>query len=407
MIIKHNNIIYIRDFTEIGGVETFTYEMAKKYKDLDIAVVCKTVHPAQAERIQKYCKLYIHTNQLIDCKVAIINYDTSIIDYITEKIWKNNARPNEGIYQVVHGDYANPAYKWKPPIDDRIKQYIGVTKYVMESFQNLMHQNNVSYSPNPLTVDPYKKRLKLISATRLSKIKGADRMLKLATALDRKGIDYIWYIFTNSLDTIRRPNVIFIKSRLDVARWIDECDYLVQLSDTEACSYAINEALYRNKPVIATRLPYLEEIGFEDKKTGYLLDFDCGNLNEIVDNIENVPTFEYKRPEDTYYKIMAKGKSHYKEEKMNEKKVKVRATVAYIQQNITDSELGYIPQPNEPFEISESRYNTLAFPQNNSYNLTFVTLDEQPKKEVETATKEVKKETTAKKTTKAKKNAKK
>ena len=41
MPIKHKNIVYIRDFSELGGVETFTYEMVKKYHNLDIAVVYK------------------------------------------------------------------------------------------------------------------------------------------------------------------------------------------------------------------------------------------------------------------------------------------------------------------------------------------------------------------------------
>lgn len=94
-MIEHNNIIYIKDFSEIGGVETFTYEMAKKYRNLDIAVVCKTAHPTQLERVRKLCPAYLHTNQKIKCKVAIINYDTSIIDFIDEKIWKENAAKDE------------------------------------------------------------------------------------------------------------------------------------------------------------------------------------------------------------------------------------------------------------------------------------------------------------------------
>lgn len=404
MEIKHNNIVYIRDFTEIGGVETFTYEIVKKYKDLDIAVVCKTIHPKQAERIKRYCKVYIHTNQRINCKVAIINYDTTIIDFITEKIWKENAGQNEGIYQVVHGDYEHSCYGGKVPQDPRVKEYIAVTKHIAETFKRLTGNENVICGYNPLTIEEEKPRLKLISATRLSKIKGVERMIRLAETLDYHNIDYIWYIFTNSPDIIRKPNVIFMRNRLDVGRWIAESDYLVQLSDTEACSYAINEALYRNIPVICTKLPYLQEIGVVDKKNGYLMDFDCGNIEEIVAKIQNKPKFEFKKLNDRYNKILAKGKSQYKEERMD-KKVKVRATDAYMQNNIEDSERGYVPKPNEEFFISESRYKTLSVAENNSYGLVFVRLVEQPK--VETAKKEVETETTAKKPTKGKKNAKK
>jgi len=169
MIIKHDNIIYCKDISVIGGVETFVYEMVKKYHNLDIAVVYKTAHPNQLQRLEEYCPTYQHINQDIECKVAIINYDVTIIPYITEKIWKENAAEDEGIYQVVHGDYENPAYKWKPPTDDRIKAYIGVTKHVQESFKRITKNQNVLQHYNPLTID--KQPLLLFSATRLSPIK--------------------------------------------------------------------------------------------------------------------------------------------------------------------------------------------------------------------------------------------
>ena len=87
MSIKHKNIIFMPTISALGGIETYVYEMVKKYKDLDIAVVSKTCDVLQAKRIRKYCPLYIHKNEKIECDVAIINYDTSIIDYIS-----NNTR---------------------------------------------------------------------------------------------------------------------------------------------------------------------------------------------------------------------------------------------------------------------------------------------------------------------------
>lgn len=169
MLIKHDNILYIKDISEIGGVETFYYEMVKKYHDLDIAVVYKNANQKQLERLEEYCPTYKHTNQDIECKVAIINYDVSIIPYITEKIWKENAKENEGIYQVVHGDYENKAYNWKPPTDERIKNYIGVTQHIVDSFKRITDNKNVILGYNPLTID--KHPLMLVSATRLSPIK--------------------------------------------------------------------------------------------------------------------------------------------------------------------------------------------------------------------------------------------
>lgn len=136
-------------------------------------------------------------------------------------------------------------------------------------------------------------------------------MIKLAEALDHKGINYIWYVFTNDKEEIPSDNVIYMKPRLDIGRWIQKANYLVQLSDTEACSYSINEALYRNVPVIVTPLPYLEEIGVKDNKNAYIMKFDCSNIEDIVNKIKYVPEFEFKKLKDGYDKILHKGINPY------------------------------------------------------------------------------------------------
>lgn len=303
-MIKHKNIVYIRDFSELGGVETFTYEMVKKYHNLDIAVVYKQAHPSQIRRVAKYCPIYQHTTEQIECDVAIINYDTTIIPFICE---------NAKIYQVVHGDYENEAYKWKPPTHPRITAYIGITKHIVESFKRITGLDNVILSYNPLTIED-NKPIMLISGTRLSKIKGKDRMIKLVQELDRRKINYKWIIFTNDPDAIESPNVYYEKPTRDFTKWLNFADYLVQLSDTEACSYSINEALYRNIPVIVTPLPYLKEIGVEDGKNAYIINFDCSNISSVAERIQNVPKFEFKQLKDNYKDLLAKSKSKYKEQ---------------------------------------------------------------------------------------------
>lgn len=297
---KHKNIIYIRDFSELGGVETFTYEMVKKYHNLDIAVVYKQAHPSQVKRVAKYCPVYKHTDQKIECDVAIINYDVSIIPFICE---------NAEIYQVIHGDYENEAYKWKPPTHPRIKAYIGITQHIVESFKRITGLENVILSYNPLTIEP--KTLILISGTRLSEIKGKDRMIKLAEALDKAKVDYKWFIYTNDTDKIPSKNVYYFKPDNNFAKMIPIADYLVQLSDTEACSYSINEALYQNVPVIVTPLPYLKEIGVKDNVNALIMRFDCQNIPDIVDKIQNPLEFNFTHLKDKYGDILKKSKSRY------------------------------------------------------------------------------------------------
>lgn len=339
MEIKHNNIIYVSDISIIGGVETYVYELVKKYHNLDIAVVYKSIHPTQLQRIRKYCPAYKFDGQDIICKVAIINYDTTIIPFIKEG----------KIYQGIHADYENPSYgNIKVPQDKRVYQYIAITEHIAESFKRMTGNENIIVGYNPLTIED-EKTLVLVSATRLSKVKGKDRMIKLAQALDKAGINYIWYVFTNDIDNVNLPNFIYMKPRLDVSKWISKADYLVQLSDTEACSYAINEALYRNIPVIVTPLPYLEEIGVEDGKNAYIMKFDCSNIEYIVNNIQNVPKFQFKKLPDSYNKILAKGKSKYEEKRKT--LVKFQCTRPY-----KDLELQQRKSPDdEPYEVTLER----------------------------------------------------
>lgn len=311
-MIEHDNIIYISYISEIGGVETFAYELAKKYKDRDVAIVCKSIHKDQLKRLSKICWVYKHTNQFIRCKTAIINYDTSIIKYINE---------DADIYMTIHADYEHDFYRDKFPQHDRIKSYIGITKHIVESFKRCTGNTNIILGYNPLTIEKYEPYLTMVSATRLSAIKGKKRMEALCRVLDQNRINYVWYIFTNDTDAIDSPNVVYMKPRLDIDKWYDIADYVVQLSDTEACSYTINEALYRNIPVIVTPLPYLEEIGYKDGKTGYTLKFDCSNINEVVDKIQDVPTFNFKQLKDIYGDLFTKKETRFKEDNMKSKVV--------------------------------------------------------------------------------------
>lgn len=369
-MIEHDNIFYVADLNVIGGVETFLWEMVKKYQNYDIAVVYRTGHPNQIERLKQYCMVYQHTKQRIKCKVAIINYDVSIINFIEE---------GAEIYQTIHGDYTNPVYTWKPLLHPRIKEYICITKYMYNTFTKLTGCKNIRLCYNPITIEPEEdKMLILVSATRLTKIKGKDRMIALSNALDNAGIKYIWYVFTNDVNAINNPNVVYMKPRLDVRRWISKADYVVQLSDTEALCYTMVEALYMNVPVICTPFPFLDEIGVKDGKNAWILDFDLSNMKHITDNIMNKPKFEFKQLEDSYDELLSHKPSHYKEDKIM--KVKVEALDTYEKFNITDAELDRVPKAGEQYEVTKERLNILMG--NNASGRVFVKVIEPAKEEV-------------------------
>ena len=306
-MIEHKNIFYVRDLNVIGGVETYINEILKKYHDYDIGVVYKQGHPDQIRRVRQYCPCYKHTNQKIKCERAIINWDTSIIPFIDEKAI---------IYQGIHADYDHEYYTtrgFKPIPNPRIDYYIAITEHIKDTYSKVTNvpQKKIIMSYNPLTLDKSEKPLVLISATRLSPEKGEKRMQKFAKAMDESGINYVWFIFTDSEKTIQSPNVVYREPTLDIGNWMDLADYLVQLSDTEGCSYSINEMMYRNKPCILTPLHYLDELGIKDGVNCYIIKPDCSNIDDVVKRIKKVPKFTFKKLEDKYDEILVKSKSHY------------------------------------------------------------------------------------------------
>lgn len=275
--------------------------------------------------MSQYCRVYrLKKDDIVKCDVCIINYDTSTLDQIQAK----------AIYMVFHADYSHSAYKYYPIFDERITGYISITKHIQkEMFKKFGIKSMVHY--NPLTIEPPKKRLTLVSATRLSVVKGKDRMRQLADALTKANVNFIWYVFTNDTNAIDNPNVIFLKPRLDVRYWISNADYVVQLSDTEGLSYTINEALYYNVPIIVTPLPYLSEIGVEDNKNALIMDFNCNNIDSIVKRINKPLKFKFEQLDDKYNELFKKSKSKYKEEMQNMVTVKVTQRFTDCKHNIT------------------------------------------------------------------------
>lgn len=317
MIIEHDNILYMPTISPLGGIETYVYEMVKKYKDYDLAVVTKTIDPEQRLRIEKYCPVYIHSNQQIKCKVAIINYDQSLINYINKEA---------KIYQVFHADYSNAIYKQKPKPHSRITEYIAITKFLQGKMKELLQVPNIRMSYNPLTIES-EKPIVLVTASRLHPAKGTELMQKLINEMDKQGLNYIWFIISNDRDVVKSKNIIWINNRLDVDKFISIADYGVLLSKSEACSYFINETLYRNIPMIVTPLPYLKEIGVQDNKNAYIVNFDGSNIRDVVQRLKNKPEFEFKELKDDYKRILVKSKSKYKADK--NKKVIVKCITEY------------------------------------------------------------------------------
>ena len=331
----------------LGGIETYVYEMVKKYHKYDIAVVSKYCDENQKKRIEKYCRVYIHTNEQIECKVAIINYDQSIIDKINI---------SAKIYQTIHADYSNPIYTEKPQDNPRITGFICITKYLLDKMSMYLPKEKLLLGYNPLTVDDDKPII-LVSATRLHKNKGVNRMIALANEMDKQNINWLWFIITNDINVFQNKNIIYIKNRLDISKFLSIATYVVLLSDSEACSYTLNEALYRNIPIITTPLPYLKEIGVKNNENAYIVDFNCSNISDVVSNIKNVPTFNFTHLKDNYNKLLDKTKSKYVSDEDIKEYVRVKESVVFYY----DMKLGKdIYYTDGAYQVSRARANELV-----------------------------------------------
>ena len=362
-IIEHDNIFYVRNIHSIGGVETFVYELAKKYKDKDIAIVCKSIASEQKERLKKYCRVYIHKDQQIKCKVIITNWDTSIFDYVNEDAKK---------YTVLHTDYSNPTEILGLPKDRPDITYIGITEDSKKKFEKITGIDRTILCRNPLEIEEDKPILTLVSATRMTEIKDNGRHLKLAQALERQGIEFIWYIFTtdeyNSNPIWNNENVIHMKNRLELGYFMKNADWYVQLSSCEGDSYSLKEALYRGTPIVVCELPYFKEIGIEHDKNALFLTLDCSNVDEIARKMKTPLKFKFEQVKDGYDKIIANGKSHYEEDRM--KRYLVEALPIYQERAIVDNGLGRIPNVKEQWEVDKIRLDELLG--DNSHHEVFV-----------------------------------
>lgn len=362
--IETANLFYVSNFNVIGGVETYIYELVRKYKDKDITILYKTGHYKQIERIAKFARIIKYKGQIIKAKRAFFNYETDIIKNIDA----------DDYVQVIHAMYKTN--KIKPHINEMINHYYAVSDIAAKEFYELTGiKPKVVRNPMQITEDEKKPIMILISATRLTREKGKERIEKLANILTQKNVDYLWLIFTNDTEAINNPNVAYIKPRLNVRQYLNElkkCSnvYGVQLSDCEGDCYFTRECEALGIPLLVTPIESFKEQKLIDGVNCYYLPFDMQNIDieKIVNHKLNY--VGYIR-DDNWDKELIDVKSNYKEVNM---KVKLKCVRSYF-----DIETETTRNLNEEFIVSRERADTLL---NNPNNIVeFVEYIETPKKE--------------------------
>lgn len=351
------NIFYFKKISAIGGTEQFLYEIAKKYHKYDITVFYDEADEQQIKRLRNYvrCRKRIK-GRSVKCRKAFFNFNIDMID---------DVEADEYIF-VSHAIYQELGYK--PPINNpKITKCIGVSLYSTEMIKKYAEligcEVDAECCYNPLTIEPARKVIHLISATRLEdNTKGGNRTLKLIDALDKYSREhkrnYIWHIYSNKVNkAIESPNVCLMKGRTDIRPYIADSDYLVQLSnDMETYCYSINEALCYGVPVVTTPLSVLKEFNITDDMK-IECEWDMSNVDEVARQIfeRKKKKFRYVPPNDRWDELLGHAPSDYKPEK----KVRVRATEEFANRNITDKECGAVRSAGEEWTVSYERYEEL------------------------------------------------
>ena len=350
---RYTNIYYFKRICAIGGTEQFLYEMAKKYHKYDLTILYDEGDLDQLLRLKKLVRcIRRRPGEVYHAERAFYNFNIDAI---------NQIEADEHIF-VCHAIYQELGYQ--PPIDHpKLDKIIGVSKYAKAQIEKQKKIQNVDKPVelcyNPLTLEEPDKVVRLISACRLEdKTKGGNRTLKLIEALDKycekTGHHYLWLLFTNGVTkTITSPNVAVMKPRTDVRHYIADSDWLVQVSnDMETYCYSINEALGYGTRIVRTPLTVAKELKIP-KEAELVLDWDCGNVDEIAEKIfEPKQEFAYKPPKDGWSKLLVKKPSTYT---FKDEKVLIKPLRAYY-----DMELGRnVSNWDKPWEVDVERAKEL------------------------------------------------
>lgn len=383
---KHTNVFYIKQLAKIGGVETFIYEIARKY-NWDVVLYYDRASQNQIDRIIRNIPCIPYIGQQIECERIFVNNDTTILS--TTKF--------KDVVQMIHGMYKS--LEIEPNLDSRITKRIAVSQAAADEYFELTGiMPEVFRNPITITDDEKSPVLYLISATRLSSEKGGGRMLQLAHQLIKEKVRFIWLIFTNDEVYDFPGYAVKLKPTLDIRPYIASIrgrGYGVQLSDSEGDPYFPKECMGLGVPVIVTPVPSIKEQGIIDGVNGYYVPFDMKDI-DIDKIVNNIPSFEPYILEDEWNDLLIHKSTKYKEE-MN-MKFKVRALPTFKEYGLAPKELGKdnIPEPGYEFKVDKVRLDVLTG--NNSYGVAFVELVEEIKET---------KEDTKPEETKTKKNSKK
>ena len=332
--IDHQVMLYIQQLNIIGGIETFIYYFARLMKHKDVALVIGNLDESLKRKYERYIRVYDYTTR------DKYSCDTLIMLRILDRIPANIEYVQS--VQMCHACRTNPAWHIRQTSDF----IVNVSEASKKSFGAEAENGIVIHNPI-ITDNP--RALMLVSATRIpapDKGQNEERMRRLADMLNEAGIPFLWFNFSDGSIPNPPRGMINVGRDEDIRPYIASATYLVQLSDSEAWSYSILEALTQNVPCIVTDFPSAREMGIKDGENGYILPF---SMDFDVKRLLKVPKFTYLYDNEPIKRQWERIIDH----KIKVKKKKMWDVV--ILQQYNDISLGRLMHPGETVPMPVER----------------------------------------------------
>ena len=198
-------------------------------------------------------------------------------------------------------------------------KYIGVSQLACDSFKELTGiEAELIYNPiviKKTNTPKLKDKIHLISATRLTKEKGGERINQLCRILEKNNIDYIWEVYSNRRYRFVGKNIFLKEPKLDLRKEMEEATFVVQLSDHESFGLTVAESLILGTPVIVTDIPAFREIGCKHGENAVICDLNMKNVD--VNLIKSgIKEFKYTPPKSNWGKYLNTTTTYNPEEKI-------------------------------------------------------------------------------------------